>query len=90
MYIHHGIIPPTLLVRYLDQARNPHISKPLNDNAKPARSLAQANRARSGERGSLAQAKPFSPRRERERGAVDSARSRSGETTPRSKRTHVA
>jgi len=46
---------------------------------KPARSLAQANRPRSGERGPLAQAKPFSPRRERDREIVGFAMSHSGE-----------
>jgi len=46
---------------------------------KPVRSLAQANRPRSGERGPLAQVKPFSPRRERDRETVGSAMSRSDE-----------
>jgi len=47
--------------------------------SKPARCLAQANRARSGEREPLAHANPTSPRRRRDKETVDSARSRSGE-----------
>jgi len=46
----------------------------------PSRSLTQANRPRLGERGPIAQAKPFSPRRERDRETMGSAMSRSGES----------
>jgi len=47
--------------------------------SKPARCLAQANRARSGERDPLAQANPISPRRRRDKGTWGSVGSRSGE-----------
>jgi len=57
---------------------------------KPVRSFAQANRPRSGERGPLAQAKPFSPRREHDRETMGSVMSHSGEPLLASARLHLA
>jgi len=51
----------------------------LTTTSKLSRCLAQANRARSGERDPLAQANPSSPRRGRNEGTGGSAGSRSGE-----------
>ena len=57
----------TLLVKHVDQTSNSHTVDHSTIAPKTARNLAQANRFRSGEGDPLAQARPFSPRRERDR-----------------------
>jgi len=70
----------TLLVKHVDQTNKSHAMDHSTIAPKTACSLAQVNRPRPGKGDPLAQAKSFSPRRERDRENHGFAMSRPGES----------